>query len=134
MAKEQAELEVSSPAESPMYGKQDEYPTAYNLEGAEYFPDKRQKEPVRCSHVFSRKVVALSVALLLCFVGAAIASYLAIEFHQQAQNWYSKACYYPCDSADPILQFPLEIWISPSRHEFNLCQNASRNFVLLCSK
>ena len=93
MGREQAELEVGSPAESPMYGKQDEYPTAYNLEGAEYFPYKRHKQSIKRSYTVPTTLLILSMALLLCCTAAAVASYFAIVFHKRAVRWYVET---PC--------------------------------------
>ncbi|KAL8627653.1 hypothetical protein Q9189_006647 [Teloschistes chrysophthalmus] len=43
MGKDQAGLELGSPSESSNYGKQDEYPTAYNQEAPEYYERKRER-------------------------------------------------------------------------------------------
>lgn len=88
MSKEQAELEVGSPAESPLYGKQDLYPTAYNLEMPEYYEYERQKKVFRRHFKIEKTTLVLSVGLLLCCAGAAVASYFAVEFRNRAQNWY----------------------------------------------
>lgn len=88
MSKEQAELEVGSPAESPLYGKQDLYPTAYNLEMPEYCEYERQKKATRKQFRLEKTKLVLGVALLLCCAGAAVASYFAIEFHDRARKWY----------------------------------------------
>ena len=88
MHKEQAELEVGSPAESPIYGKQDEYPTVCNVEGAEYFPYGTQQESITRSYSLPKKTLALSIALILCFAGVAVAGYFAIQCHERAQRWY----------------------------------------------
>lgn len=93
MGREQAELEVGSPAESSTYGKQDEYPTAYNLEGAEYFPYKRHKQSNKRSYTIPTTLLILSMALLLCCAAAALASYFAIVFHKRAVRWYVET---PC--------------------------------------
>ncbi|KAL8793009.1 MAG: hypothetical protein Q9195_004413 [Heterodermia aff. obscurata] len=86
MPKEQAELEVGSPAESSMYGKQDEYPTVYNLEGAEYFPYTRQKESSRWDYALPKTTLALGIVLILCCAGAAVAGYFAIQCHERARR------------------------------------------------
>ena len=88
MSKEQAELEVGTPADSPLYGKQDLYPTAYNLETPEYFEYQRQKKASRMHLRPDKTTLALGVALLLCYAGTAVASYFAVEFHYRAQKWY----------------------------------------------
>ena len=87
MAKEQAELEVGSPPESPMYGVQDEYPTAYNLEAPEFYEYKRQKVSTRAASRLHTTTIALSLALVLCCAAAAVASYFAIMFRARVQNW-----------------------------------------------
>lgn len=86
MSKEQAELEVGSPAVSPVYGKQDLYPTAYNLETPEYFEYAKQKIATRRNYRPNKTTLVLSVALLLCGAGAAVASYFAVEFRDRAQK------------------------------------------------
>ena len=86
MHNDQAELEVGSPAESAIYGKQDEYPTVYNLEGAEYFPYRRQQESITRNYALSKTTLALSIALILCCAGAAVASYFAVQYYERAQH------------------------------------------------
>ena len=88
MDKQQAELEVGTPPETPMYGRQDEYPTAYNLEAPEFCEYKRKKESIRIASSNHKTTIALSVALILCCAAAAIASYFAFVFRDKLQNWY----------------------------------------------
>lgn len=87
MGKDQAGLELGSPSESSNYGKQDEYPTAYNQEAPEYFERKRERSVVRRDYR-SHAALALGVALILCCAGAAVATYLAVQFHNQARHWW----------------------------------------------
>lgn len=90
MSKEQAELEVGSPAQSSIYGKQDEYPTAYNLEAPEYLPcnNRRRDSGINNSRRFNKITAAWIAALLLCCAAAAVATYFALDFRDQARNWY----------------------------------------------
>lgn len=98
MSREQAELEVGSPAVSSMYGKQDEYPTAYNLEGAEYSPYERHEQSIKRSYTLPTTILILSMTLLLCCAGAAVASYFAVVFHERAVRWYVETLYVICCS------------------------------------
>lgn len=90
MSKVQAELEVGSPIQSPLYGKQDLYPTAYNLEAPEYLEYKTPKvSRATGRYLRSHKTtLLLSLALLICCTGAAVASYFAIAFRDRANQWY----------------------------------------------
>lgn len=88
MDKGQAELEVGTPPETAMYGRQDEYPTAYNLEAPELCEYKRRKESIRVAPAKHKTTIALSVALILCCAIAAVASYFALVFRARVQNWY----------------------------------------------
>ena len=87
MDKGQADLEVGTPPETPIYGRQDEYPTAYNLEAPEFCEYKRKKESIRVASNH-KTFIALSVALILCCAIAAVASYFALVFRARVQNWY----------------------------------------------
>lgn len=84
MGKDQAGLELGSPSESSNYGKQDEYPTAYNQEAPEYYERKRERSVVR-RNCRSQTALALGVALILCCAGAAVATYFAVQFRNQAR-------------------------------------------------
>ncbi|KAL8691113.1 MAG: hypothetical protein Q9218_003587 [Villophora microphyllina] len=86
MGKGEAGLELGSPSECSNYGKQDEYPTAYNQEAPEYFERKRERTIVRWDYR-SQTAIVLSIALLLCCAGAAVASYFAVQFRNQARHW-----------------------------------------------
>ena len=88
MDKGQAGLEVGTPPETPIYGRQDEYPTAYNLEAPEFCEYKRQKESIRLASPFHKTAIALGIALALCCAAAAVASYFALVFRARIQDWY----------------------------------------------
>ncbi|KAL9586587.1 MAG: hypothetical protein Q9203_003805 [Teloschistes exilis] len=84
MGKDQAGLELGSPRKSSNYGRQDEYPTAYNQEAPEYYERKRERSVVR-RDCRSQTAFALGLALILCCAGAVVATYFAIQFRNQAR-------------------------------------------------